>query len=61
MECKMFIIGLSMGMIGGAILIANSHKARKMIVDGQTELRRKLDKLKNCDCNCNCDCDEKSE
>ena len=54
-------IGLSMGMIGGAILIANSHKARKMIVDGQTELRRKLDKLKNCDCNCNCDCDEKSE
>ena len=61
METKMFIIGLSLGMIGGAMLVANSQMVRKLVKNGQSELRRKMNELKNCECNCDCECNEPNE
>lgn len=51
MEGKMFITGLLLGMVGGAIIVANSHKARQLVKDGQEEICRKADEIsKNCKC-----------
>lgn len=61
MESKMFIIGLSLGMIGGAMLVANSQMVRKLIKNGQNELQRKMNELKNCECKCDCECNDNAE
>lgn len=42
-----FIIGLALGMVGGALIVANSVKARTLIKDGQDELAQKVKGLKN--------------
>ena len=60
MDGKFFILGLSLGMIGGAVIVANSYKVRKMIKDSQEQLRKKADEIKNCNCQ-NCDCEDKGE
>ncbi len=58
MDGKMFILGLSLGMIGGALIVANSHKARKMVRDTEEQIRKKAEELKKCKC---CDCEEEGE
>lgn len=40
---KEFILGLAAGMAGGAILVANSCKLRKMIKKNQDELMQKAE------------------
>ena len=41
---KEFIMGLAMGMAGGALIVANSCKIRKMIQKNQDELMQKAEK-----------------
>ena len=40
-----FAIGLVIGSLGGALLVANNYKMRTLIKKGQTEVQTKLDKL----------------
>lgn len=58
MDGKMFILGLSLGMIGGAVIVANSYKARKLVRDSQEQIRKKAEELKSCKC---CDCEHEGE
>lgn len=46
-----FCVGLCLGMIGGAIIVANSQKARQIVKDGQEEIVKKAEQLSKCDCN----------
>lgn len=45
MDGKIFVCGLIMGMIGGALIVANSHKARQIIKDGQNMVTQKVDEV----------------
>ena len=45
MEGKMFIVGLALGAMGGALLAINSQKVRTMIKNGQDEVMRKAEEL----------------
>ncbi|MBR5438938.1 MAG: hypothetical protein IKV61_01835 [Clostridia bacterium] len=45
MEGKMFIIGLALGAMGGALLAINSNKVRTMIKNGQDEVMRKAEQM----------------
>ncbi len=38
---KDFAIGLAMGLVGGALIVANSYKARKLVKDGQNQIKNK--------------------
>ena len=40
-----FAIGLVIGGLGGALLVANNYKMRTLIKKGQSEVQAKLDKL----------------
>ena len=40
-----FAIGLVVGGLGGALLVANNYKMRTLIKKGQSEVQAKLDKL----------------
>jgi ElaB/YqjD/DUF883 family membrane-anchored ribosome-binding protein len=40
-----FAIGLVIGGLGGAMLVANNYKMRTLIKKGQAEVQAKLDKL----------------
>ena len=40
-----FAIGLVVGGLGGALLVANNYKMRTLIKKGQEEVQAKLDKL----------------
>ena len=40
-----FAIGLVIGGLGGALLVANNYKMRTLIKKGQAEVQAKLDKL----------------
>lgn len=42
---KEFAFGLALGMIGGALIVANSYKARKMVKDGQEQIKQKANTL----------------
>lgn len=46
MNCKMFVLGLAVGMIGGAILVANSKKAKDLVEKGQDEVKKQIGKIK---------------
>lgn len=46
MEDK-FLCGLLLGMIGGAVIVTNSVKARKIVRDGQDQVIDKVSELKN--------------
>ncbi len=39
---KNFVCGLILGMLGGALVVANSYKARKLVKDGQEEIKNKV-------------------
>ena len=58
MESKTFILGLALGMVGGALIVANSQKARRMVKNSQEQLRKKAEELGKCNC---CDCEETEE
>ena len=52
--CDKFLCGVLLGMLGGALLVTNSVKARTLIKEGQAEVekvaKKKMDemsKLKN--------------
>lgn len=38
-----FLIGVVLGMVGGAVLVTNSTKARQLIKDGQAEVQKKVE------------------
>ena len=40
-----FLCGLCLGMIGGAVIIANSNKARKAVMDGQEKIIQKIEDM----------------
>ena len=43
---KGFLAGLVLGAVGGALLVANSQKARRMVTKSQNEIMQKLDEMK---------------
>lgn len=61
MSEKMFIVGLALGMIGGALIATNSREARQMVYKGQRKVRKTAEKLSNCDCDCDCECENEEE
>ena len=40
-----FILGTALGMVGGALITANSVKARQLIKDGQEQVEKKMKKM----------------
>lgn len=40
-----FIFGLGLGMLGGAVIVANSVKARQMVKNGQEQVVEKVSQL----------------
>ena len=40
-----FMFGLCVGMLGGALLVANSNKAKQIIKDGQEQAMQKVEQL----------------
>ena len=42
---KMFCLGLALGMVGGALIVANSYKARALVKKSQAELLEKVDEM----------------
>lgn len=42
---KMFCLGLLFGAVGGALIIANSYKARSLVKKSQAELMEKVDEM----------------
>ena len=40
-----FLIGVVLGMLGGAVLVTNSVKARQMVKDGQDQVIQKVEKM----------------
>ncbi len=40
---KMFCLGLVLGAVGGALIVANSYKARSLVKKSQAELLEKVD------------------
>lgn len=45
MDGKMFILGLSLGMIGGALIVTNSYRARCLVKGSQEQIKKKADEL----------------
>lgn len=42
-----FAIGALLGMVGGALLVANNYKMRTLVKKGQSEVMEKLDSFMN--------------
>lgn len=42
---KMFCLGLIFGAVGGALLVANSYKARSLVKKSQAEVMQKVDEM----------------
>ena len=55
MSEKMFIVGLALGMVGGALIVTNSKKVRQMVSKSQDEVIKTAEKLSKCECNCDCE------
>ena len=45
MSEKMFIVGLALGMVGGALIVTNSKKVRQMVSKSQDEVIKTAEKL----------------
>ncbi len=46
---KLFCLGLLFGMVGGALIVANSYKARSLVKKSQSEIMDKVDeKMDEC-------------
>lgn len=42
---KIFCLGLLFGMVGGALIVANSYKARSLVKKSQAEIMQKVDEM----------------
>ena len=42
---KMVCLGLVLGAVGGALIVANSYKARSLVKKSQAELLEKVDEM----------------
>ena len=42
---KIFYLGLTLGLVGGALIVANSYKARSLVKKSQAELLQKVDEM----------------
>ncbi len=42
---KMFCLGLALGMVGGALIVANNYKARSLVKKSQAEFMQKMDDM----------------
>lgn len=42
---KLFCLGLVLGAVGGALIVANSYKARSLVKKSQAELLEKVDEM----------------
>lgn len=42
---KAFCLGIALGMIGGALIVANNYKARTLVKKSQQEVMEKMDEL----------------
>lgn len=42
---KLFCLGLALGMVGGALLVANSYKMRCLVKKSQAEMVQKFDEM----------------
>ena len=42
---KVFCLGLVFGMVGGALLVANSYKVRSFVKKSQAEVMQKVDEM----------------
>jgi hypothetical protein len=42
---KTFCLGLLIGALGGALLVANNYKARSLVKKSQTELMQKVNEM----------------
>ena len=40
-----FLIGIVLGMLGGAVIATNSAKARQAVKDGQEQVKQKMEEL----------------
>ncbi len=40
-----FLVGIILGMLGGALIVTNSVKARKAIKDGQDQVIKKVSEI----------------
>jgi hypothetical protein len=40
-----FLCGVVLGMVGGAVLVTNSNKARQMVKDGQEQVKEKVEQM----------------
>lgn len=40
-----FLFGVVLGMLGGAVIVTNSVKARQMVKDGQNQVIEKVEKI----------------
>ncbi len=42
---KLFCLGLVLGALGGALIVANSYKARSLVKKSQAEVMQKVDEM----------------
>ena len=42
---KIFCLGLALGAVGGALIVANSYKARSLVKKSQADLMQKMDEM----------------
>lgn len=42
---KGFVCGMIAGLLAGAVIVANSYKARKLVKDGQEQLKQKVSEV----------------
>ena len=42
---KMFCLGVMLGMVGGALIVANSYKARTLVKKSQSEVMEKVNEM----------------
>jgi hypothetical protein len=40
-----FLFGIVLGMLGGAVLVTNSVKARQLVREGQDQVKEKVSKM----------------
>lgn len=49
---KLFCLGIALGMVGGALIVANSYKARSLVKKSQAEILQKVDEMMDERLNC---------
>lgn len=58
---KMFCLGVLIGAVGGAILVANSYKMRSLVKKSQADFVEKVNEMMDEKLKCNCEQNAHSE